>query len=353
MEFRFDPDTLDLRDGARAFLEGENTAERLRGLAQGGDPLALWPRLAEMGLLGASAPEAQGGLGLSGAAQMLLCEEAGRAGLPEPYSDTAAILVPALAWLGGQAANQIEAICAGEQRGIVVHMLNPFANFSAGADFVLQYMPGRMVLAEQGHFVVEPRDSIDPGRKLSSITLRGGEELLTGEAADRLGDELALRGAVAAAAELCGLSARMIALATDYSKTREQFGRAIGSFQAVKHLMANAQVKLEFARPVVYRAGELLSEAGHKATRLAVAHAKIAASDAAILATENAIQVFGGMGYTFEVDLHFFMKRVWALCGQWGDRNHHMKLVDASILGSPRRIGPGETFSNQSEHNYA
>lgn len=345
MEFRFDPDTLDLRDGARAFLEGENTAERLRGLAHGGGALALWPRLAEMGLLGASAPEEQGGLGLSGAAQMLLCEEAGRAGLPEPYSDTAAILIPALSRLGGLAADRIGAICAGEQRGVVVYPLNPFANHASGADFVLACGPGQVMLAEAGQFAAEPRDSIDPGRKLAGLTLSGGEELLTGEAANRFGGELALRGAVASAAELCGLSARMIALATDYSRTREQFGKPIGSFQAVKHLMANAQVKLEFARPVVYRAGALLDDASRSSAHLAAAHAKIAAGDAALLAAENAIQVFGGMGYTFEVDLHFFMKRAWALCGQWGDRNHHMKIVDASVIGASGRIGPGETFA--------
>ena len=79
---------------------------------------------------------------------------------------------------------------------------------------------------------------------------------------------------------------------------------------------------------------------------LCVSHAKLAASDAATFAAEQAIQVFGGMGYTFEVDLHFFMKRAWALSGQWGDRSHHMARVEAAIIGGGCEIGPGPTFTH-------
>ncbi len=321
MEFRFHPDIFDLRDAARAFLDGENGPERLRGLTSGGDPL-----------------------GLSGAEQMLLCEEVGRAGLPEPFSDVAAVLIPALALLGGQASGRIAALCSGQVRGGLVHPLLPFANHAGGAGFILHFASGQVILAESGQFACEVRTSIDPGRMLSRLEPTGGETVMEGEAADHLQEQVALRGAVAAAAELCGLAERMIRLATEYSRTRTQFGQPIGSFQAVKHLMANAQVRLEFARPVVYRAGALLGCDG-PAVRLAAAHAKIAAGDAAMLAAENAIQVFGGMGYTFEVDLHFFMKRTWALVGLWGDRNHHMKIVDDSVFGSPDSVGPGTTFA--------
>jgi len=341
MDFRFDPDILDLRDGARAFLEGECPPERLRGLADGGDPLALWPRLAEMGLLGAGAAEDHGGLGLAMEDVILLCEEAGRAGLPEPFSETAAVLVPAL---GALAPEKLPDVISGARRGVVVHGVNPLTNHAETADFALICSEDRIILAEAGAFETQPRESIDPGRCVATVDTRGGETLLEGAAASEMSDKLAAHGAVAAAAELCGLAARMIQMATDYAQTREQFGRPIGAFQAVKHLLANAQVKLEFARPHVYRAGASLH--GDTVQRnLSVAQAKIAATDAAMLAGENAIQVFGGMGYTLAVDLHFLMKRAWALAGLWGDRNAHMGCVDRLVLSGAVPIGPGETFT--------
>jgi len=342
MDFRFEDDTLDLRDGARAFLEGENGAERLRSLADGADPLALWPKLSEMGLIGAVADEARGGLGLSIADGLLLAEEAGRSGLPEPLSDIGLVLLPALAELGGEAEGHIAQLVTGDARGIVVHPLNPFTNHAAGADFALVFDVASVSLAKT--LQADPRSTIDPGRQLSAVTTNESASLLTGKKAEALSAKTAARGAAAAAAELCGLADKMIELATEYSKSREQFGKPIGTFQAVKHLMANAQVKLEFARPVVYRAGGAID--GDPDVRdLAVSHAKVAAGDAAMLAAENAIQVFGGMGYTFEVDLHFYMKRAWALIGIWGDRNYHMQRIDTAILGGARAVGPGETFA--------
>lgn len=343
MDFRFQPDTTDLRDGARAFLEGENTPERLRGLPEGGDPLALWSSLGEMGLIGAGAPESLGGLGLGSDDCLLLSEEAGRAGLPEPYSEVALVLIPLLAKLGGSASTFLNKVLSGEARGAVIHPLNPFANHAETIDFALVLGADKTILADASDLIIEGRDGIDPGRKLAQVSVKGGTELATGKDAADLQAEAAARGGAASAAELCGLSDRMISLATEYSKTREQFGKAIGTFQAVKHLMANAQVKLEFARPAVYRAGAALDGAA-EVRDLAVSHAKIASGDAAMLAAENAIQVFGGMGYTFEVDLHFFMKRAWALCAQWGDRNFHLSRVDDAVLGSGVTVGPGETF---------
>jgi alkylation response protein AidB-like acyl-CoA dehydrogenase len=346
MDFRFDRDTLDLRDAARAFLEKENPPERLRGLAAGGDRLALWPRLAEMGLLGACVGEEAGGLGLAPAAGLLLSEEAGRAGLSEPLSETALVIAPLLGGLGPGLGARLGEVVAGVQRGAVVHPLNPFANHVEGADFVLAFEPEAVRLIERDALELSPRESIDPGRALAAVSYGAGEILAEGEEARALAARAAARGAAASAAELCGLAARMIGLATQYSLTREQFGQPIGAFQAVKHLMANAQVKLEFARPVVYRAGAAL-EGPEDLRDRAVAHAKIAAADAAMLAGENAIQVFGGMGYTFEVDLHFFMKRAWALAGLWGDRNAHLARIDRAVLGGGAPIGPGETFPSR------
>jgi alkylation response protein AidB-like acyl-CoA dehydrogenase len=123
----------------------------------------------------------------------------------------------------------------------------------------------------------------------------------------------------------------MITMAAEYAKARVQFSKPIGSFQAVKHLLANARVKLEFARPAVYRAavslgGELPSVAQD------VSMAKALSSDAADLAARVALQVHGAIGYTWECDLHFFMKRTWALSAAWGDaRLHRARVLKAAL----------------------
>jgi alkylation response protein AidB-like acyl-CoA dehydrogenase len=136
---------------------------------------------------------------------------------------------------------------------------------------------------------------------------------------------------VATAAELLGLSERMITMAADYAKERHQFGRPIGGFQAVKHLLAGAQVKLEFARPLVYGAAWALDEDVPTASR-ASSTAKAYASDAATEAARVALQVHGAIGYTWECDLHLFLKRAWALSEAWGSAADHRAAVLASLV---------------------
>ena len=150
-------------------------------------------------------------------------------------------------------------------------------------------------------------------------------------------DSVNLHGAVLNAAQLIGLSKRMLDMSVDYAKDRHQFGKPIGSFQAVKHQLANVHTQIEFTRPIIHLAA---IKGG-----MAVHNAKVAAIDTAMLAAETAIQVHGGMGYTFEVDLHLFMKRAWALCGEWGDRNYHMKKLEDYIFNGDVELGPGHTFN--------
>jgi hypothetical protein len=139
------------------------------------------------------------------------------------------------------------------------------------------------------------------------------------------------RASVATAAGLLGLSQRMIAMAADYARARHQFGHPIGSFQAVKHLLAGAQVQLEFARPVVYGAAWAGARDAPGAARLA-SMAKATASDAATEAARVSLQVHGAIGYTWECDLHLFLKRAWALAAAWGDAGHHRSLVLGSLV---------------------
>jgi alkylation response protein AidB-like acyl-CoA dehydrogenase len=113
---------------------------------------------------------------------------------------------------------------------------------------------------------------------------------------------------------------------------RKQFGSAIGSFQAVKHHLADAQVKVEFARPVVYRAAYSMSH-GDQASSLHVSMGKAYASDAALLAARAALQCHGAIGYSYEHDLHLWMKRVWALAASWGDASSHRTRIGNIVLG--------------------
>ena len=151
-----------------------------------------------------------------------------------------------------------------------------------------------------------------------------------------------------AAAQLVGAAQRMLALATEYAKTREQFGQPIGRFQAVKHQLATVAVKLEFARPALWRAGH--AKEGDERSSVHVSNAKIAATDAAMLAAETAIQVHGAMGYTYEVDLHFWVKRIWALAGAWGDRAFHQRRIEIAVIDGGMTIGPETTFARELIH---
>jgi alkylation response protein AidB-like acyl-CoA dehydrogenase len=130
----------------------------------------------------------------------------------------------------------------------------------------------------------------------------------------------------------------------DYAAQRKQFGKPIGAFQAVKHHLADVAVKIEFAKPVLYRAAYAL-QYGDPAAPVLVSHAKLACGDAAWMAARRSIQVHGAIGYTWEADLQMFMKRAWALDALWGDRSHHKARVAESILRDDARIGPGETFA--------
>ena len=137
----------------------------------------------------------------------------------------------------------------------------------------------------------------------------------------------------------------MIALAAEYAKERHQFGKPIGSFQAVKHLLAGAQVKLEFARPVVYAAAWALDAGEHRSASRSASAAKAYASEAATEAARVSLQVHGAIGYTWECDLHLFLKRAWALAEAWGSAaDHRRRLLDSllprALTGPVRRSDP-------------
>ncbi len=335
MDFRFSEDALTLAQGAADILQGECPPERLRST----DRESLWPKLAEMGLIGTLAPESAGGLGLDGTDFALIAEECGRVALPEPLVMVAGVAVPCIATTDEGA---LADVIAGTHLPLPVHPLNPFTNLADQADGFIFATDDGVYGVPASQATLTAQQSIDPNRRLFSVTADLTDDFKVGDAA--LADDMAARGMVFTAAELLGLTRAMIDQATEYAKGREQFGKPIGSFQAVKHHLATAFTKLEFARPVVYRAAAALDAPGHRRD-LAVSHAKLAANEAAWLAAETSIQVHGGMGYTFEVDLHYFMKRAYALTAQWGDTTYHTNRLDDLVLSRKVTLGPSQTFA--------
>jgi alkylation response protein AidB-like acyl-CoA dehydrogenase len=327
MDLLLTPDQLQLADSVRTYLAGTHGPDVLRRLDAGPnrDP-AIWQGLVDMGLPGLCVPESHGGLGLGLLEAALIAFECGRFALAEPLVDTAFIAAPLLAATPGN-DDLLTAIASGTARIALSHPINPWI---ADAETATHLLGGNGV-SPIGDVRRWPLDSVDPLRSLSAASDDAENPALLDHAA------------LMTAAQLIGIAEAMLQQATDYAKLRTQFGQPIGAFQAVKHQLASAAVGLEFARPPVWVAAQALQD-GLPHAAIAISHAKIAAGDAATAIAETAIQVHGAMGYTYEVDLHFWMKRSWALAGAWGDRAFHLARLDTAIIGGEMPIGPRHSF---------
>lgn len=341
MRFTFTEQQTEFRDAVRQVLDKECTTTDLRAAFE--DPAVhtnRWSTLAEMGVVGLTVPEAQGGLGMTLLDLTLLLEEAGRVGLPEPLADTTAVVAPLLAGVGSDRAQHLlEGIAGGSIAAAVAPAgLSPVPG-ADGADLIVVVTdepgsgPAVHALGTDA-VTVTPVPSLDPTRRLGTLTWEPspGTLLVSGDEAGRAIAGLTDRATIATAAELLGLAERMITIAADYAKERKQFGKPIGSFQAVKHLLAGAQVKLEFARPAVYAAAWAYDRGDVDVTRSA-SLAKATASDAATEAARVSLQVHGAIGYTWECDLHLFLKRAWALAEAWGSAADHRSRILTSLVG--------------------
>jgi alkylation response protein AidB-like acyl-CoA dehydrogenase len=150
--------------------------------------------------------------------------------------------------------------------------------------------------------------------------------------------------ALAVGAQLVGLAAAMVDQAAEYARQRHQFGKPIGSFQAVKHLLADALLAVDFARAPLWRAAWSVDE-GMPTAPADVSAARVLTDAAAQRAARSALQVHGAIGYTWECDLHLWMKKVWALCPSWGDATWHRRRVSQWLLEGKGPVSPdGETM---------
>lgn len=320
MDFELTEDQEALRDAVRGLCRSRFPMERVREVEETARvDRAGWRQLAETGVFGLRLPEEDGGAGLGAAEAVLVFEELGRALVPGPLVAT------------HLAAGAVEGAATGERIvGLVERGRTPaLVEHPASLDTLL-------VLDPDGVFEVDPA-ALDaapvahPSDPLTPVALVG--ELPAGERV--AGPDVARRwraegGALVAALQL-GIAGETTDLANGFAKERHQFGRPIGSFQAVKHILAEMLVRAEVARAAVYAAGVCvdLPEVGDP--ERAVAAARVVAGDAAGRNGEDCIQVHGGMGFTWEVDAHLFLKRAWVLDTTLGSPDEHAEAVAAHL----------------------
>jgi alkylation response protein AidB-like acyl-CoA dehydrogenase len=306
-----------------------------------------WARYCELGLPGVLAPEAAGGLGLEATDFVLIAEECGRAAMPEPLVEHAGVAVPLLAELAttAHATEVLERAASGALRLGIGHPVNPFLLAGGDCDFVLLMADDEVHLLARSSIGVTVEPSVDASRRLARVEWAPASQTQVAGGVTALAavERAFQRGALYAAAESLGLAQRMMDLGVAYACERKQFGRQIGSYQGLKHHFASAQVMLEFARPVVYAAATRAGDVDDRAAA-AISHAKLAAVAAADACSRIAMQTHGAMGYSWEVDLHFYMKRAWALAGAWGDRSFHSRRVQQLLVSGRLPIGPDQTF---------
>jgi alkylation response protein AidB-like acyl-CoA dehydrogenase len=358
MNFDFTDDQRAIKRTAREFLTARYPADTVRTLA--GDDRGFtdeqWRELAELGWTGLVVPEADGGLGLGAVELVVIQEELGYALAPTPFfSNVAATLLLVAAGTDAQRSRWLGPLARGEARATIA-LWDEHGGWSpdvseaeasggkltatkiavpdaAAADvLIVAAADGRhyLVGASSPGVRIEAERALDPTRKLFSVALNRA-------AADPLALEPARIGhayhtiVTALAAETVGVAQRAMEMAVSYAKDRKQFGRPIGAYQAVSHRCAQMLLEVEGARSLAYWAGWALDHEPGAAAR-AASMAKAYASDAGFRVTASAMQVHGGIGFTWEHDLHFFLKRAKANAHAFGDARWHRERV-AELAG--------------------
>lgn len=358
MDFTFNEDQQALRDSVGRFLMVEAAPEKLREVWQTdvGRSSELRSKLAEQGLTALSVPEANGGLGMGDIDWSLMTQELGYFGIPDSLADTAYLatgLLTALPVDHPLRATWLPRIADGSARIAVGHPVNPWVADAHLADLLLLAHPTgggtEWHALAPAQVQVTSHASIDASRRLATVdwTPSKATRIVDATAGQAVADHVLNRGALNVSGQLLGLAQRMLDLTVDYAAQRKQFGKPIGAFQAVKHHLADVVTKIEFAKPVLYRAASAL--AGNEAdAAVRVSHAKLACAEAGWLSARKGIQVHGAMGYTWEVDLQMFMKRAWVLDATWGDRAFHKERMFEALLSDSTLFGPAATFNTSS-----
>ena len=326
MDFQLTEDQVALQEGVRSFCAARVSRDQRRELdVRGKFDRELWRELAEMGVFNLRLAESAGGVGLGSADAVLVFEELGRRCVPGPlvWTHLAAGLIDGAA-SGDKLVSGLD-LMGGESGPILIEHRDD--------------IDALLVLRADGVDLVEPRE-LD-GRKIAEpldpfTPVFHVERLPRGE---RIADaararQLWLEGAALVSGQLLGIAEETLTMANDYAKQREQFGRPIGSFQAIKHILADMFVRQEVARAAAYAAGATLDDPEVGDVARAVSSAKLTAGEAAMKNSRACIQVHGGMGFTWEIPAHFYLKRTWVLESVFGTADDHADRIADSVEAS-------------------
>ncbi|MGH2784555.1 MAG: acyl-CoA dehydrogenase family protein [Actinomycetota bacterium] len=348
MELLLSDEQRALRDAARTFLEREAPIGYARAMMD--DPRGrrddVWRTMADLGWMGLPFPEDAGGVGLGFSSLAILLEEMGRVVLPGPYFPTVVLaglavlesgsdeqkkdLLPAisagdLTMTAALTANEVEARADGDR-----FVLNGTARFifdGAAADRILVAAGGELFLPEGTGLSATPVEVLDQTRKVAHVHFNDAPAERLGDAGSPQTIQRVLdRAYVGLASEMLGGAERVVELSVAYAKEREQFDRPIGSFQAVKHRAADMLLDVESLRNAVSFAAWAI-ERDHPDASIAASMAKAYACDAYRRVASSGIQVHGGIGFTWEHDMHLYFKRAKASEVAFGSADHHRERL--------------------------
>jgi len=337
MNFDYTDDQQAIKSTARDFLADRYKLEKVRELAEAGEyDDALWGQISELGWPGIFVGEDHGGQALGQVELSILMEELGYAVAPTPFfSNAAAGLAIHHAGSDEQRERWLPGIASGERRGTVGIVSNgaaPLVPDADSAEVIVLIENGSASVVETGDAQVEKVETIDSTRRFFRVQANGGDSL-EGDvegARDRI--------AVALAAELVGVGQRAMEMAVEYAKDRKQFDRPIGAYQAVSHRCAQMLLEVESARAAALYAS-WAADHEPESLPLAASMAKSYASDAGWRVTASSLQVHGGIGFTWEHDLHFFLKRARTDAALFGSAREHRDRV-AELAGLSRSAAP-------------
>ena len=309
MRFVLDDEQRGFARSLDDLLTGADTPAVVRAWASGDADtgLRLWGRLADLGVNALLLPEEAGGSGATPVEMVVAFEALGRHAVPGPWVETAAFL----------AACSVPAVAAGEPLTVAVPPHTPLALDADLATAVYVAHAGALHEAEHG----ERHESVDPARRLFDVTPGSPSDV---DADLERAFDLAT---LACAAQLLGLGEHLLSASVDYVQQRKQFGRPVGSYQALKHALADLRIALDFARPLVYGAAVTSRPED-------VSAAKVSASNAAHRAARTALQVHGAIGYTAEHDLSLWLLKVRALVGAWGGTDFHRERILSLVVST-------------------
>lgn len=385
MDFELSDDQVALQEAVRAFSESRCGSEAIHELADAGGPTRqLWQELAEMGVFGLCVPEEQGGAGLGWVEAMVVFEELGRSLVPGPlaatflaaqhlpeaasgeaavtmldaearpvmvehpdFADLLAVIedetVRVVDWPGDSRAERAsiedsygslndgesEALNSTDDKSAPVDPLTPVARLAEDRFEALQQ--AAILLSDLSGADGNMEEAGSSSSQSSVLRSQGSEDISSSNGWLSPAALWRLRGAALVAAQQLGIAAGATASAVAYAQERKQFDKPIGQFQAVKHLCSDMLTSVEVARAAVYYAGALLDDPSFGDAQRAVSAARLMASEAANLCGRNCVQIHGGMGYTWEMDAHLYLKRAWVLDMTLSPPEEHAEIMATSL----------------------